>query len=107
MLTESRSEKKRIRHYLGVFFSHKLDSKGKPLRKKDVVTPENIGIVKLIDLMDAVDITWESLQENNHQGDPIKFYRALESECFCCCIPKRYFGGILIVYLKVCLGYSL
>lgn len=89
------------------FFRGKRSKDGTVLQEHDVCTEENIGIVRQLSVADAVDVLYAALQENGYTGWDFIFCMNLHNECAKAGILKTYSGGIMVVYLKLVMGYEL
>lgn len=96
-----------IKYYMLEFFKGRNSPTGVPLDEDGICTPPNIDIVRSLTVSDAILIAYEALKENRYVGTDFVFCMRLQAECANLRIPKEYSGGLLILYLKVIMGYNL
>lgn len=89
------------------FFKGKRSKEGVLLTELQVCTQENIELVRELSVTDAIDVLYSALEENGFVGTDFVFCMRLQNELSRCGILKAYSGGMMVVYLKVVMGYEL
>lgn len=95
------------REMMLAFFSDKSLSVGGPIPTGRICTQENLVTVKSLEVKHSVDVAYAAFEENKYPGTYSKVFVKFQVDCRRKNVPKRYVGGLFIVYLKLCLGYDL
>ena len=100
--------------FLQRFFANKTRSFGGPINPAKLFAKRNIEMMQRLLLSDCLIAFHQCIETQKNITAIHKFtprtrtmlYRQLEMEAFSLGIPKSKFGGILLVYLNLCLGYN-
>lgn len=99
------SQRKKVVEYMRAYFSDKNMSYGGPIREEELFTEENIDIVEKMDLPHAIELSFIAIGEHNQHY--ISLILKTLDECCIRSIPKTKAGGILLLFIELCLGYRL
>jgi len=116
----------KYRYYLKRFFEGKTFPNGEPIPESVLFDPSHFKLMKWLHSEAALEVAREYLEENdygyisakrrsvraiqfaNRQADDARSILISEimQDCFRCNIPKERSGGVLLIYLKLCMGYD-
>ena len=103
------TDENEAKKYLLKFFQNKTASFGGPVPVSDLLSERNLTLLCKLELRDCIDIFHLCLEENGWEDEQARvdeFYK-IQHESKVLEIPKHYSGGILLVWLDICCGYSL
>lgn len=116
-IAPERATKEEAALFLTRFFTNKKRSFGGPINPAVLLTNRNIELVLRMDLIEALPIYHKCLKEpavyGHHRRSPMSIRERAEHFINLSCsadkmqIPKENFGGILLVYLNLCLGFNI
>ena len=102
---------------IGVFFQDKAMYCGGSVPKRLLQAPQYVSLVLNTDVMDGVDVAYQSLRRASHQVTwetdeattvprEVKFVIAILNHCKTLDIPKVFATGLMLMYLEICEGVN-
>lgn len=104
---ERNASDREIKSYLSIFFNKYKQPNGEIISNDILLTKEHCEIVRLMEFNTAVDIIYMSLKENGYQGSDVVFLIKHQRVTRALNIPKQYIGGLILLYMKLVMGYDL
>ena len=97
-----------LREYMRLFFSDKSMSFGGPIPPHKLYTKENVDLVRGMDLCNATDVAHIMLRSLGFsQARRERKLFPILGKARQCGIPKSYSGGILLLYIELCMGATI
>lgn len=94
--------------YLSSFFATKNMYYGGPISEQKMLTEYHIRIVRMLNLYDSIDLFLTYLAKNGwNRRKSSELFLRLQNDAFHSGIRKEHSGGLMLIYLSLCLGYEI